>query len=179
MRVATYILILLIFGCKPSIQEKVYSSSNYLIDSIDITVFTTDSMKNRVFTDDYKVVQLNKSDIFESENLLKDYINQYNIKGTKRLDSLKRYFQEVKHKNVQLYEDPFRIDLRKYGRQYIAVKNKENHIIVYLNCFCNPSEFDYRKKDWVFVFDGGNCFFQMKIDLTDKKVIEFSENGVA
>jgi len=136
-------------------------------------------MKNRIFTVDYKVIPLKQSDFLECEKLVKDYINQYNIKGAKRLDSLKRYLRDVKHKNVQLFEDQFFINLKKYGRQYIAVKNKENHIIVYLNCFCNPSEFNYRKKDWVFVEDGGNCFFQIKIDLTDKKIIEYSENGVA
>ena len=177
MKIAICILILLIFGYRPSIQRKVDPSLNYVIDSTDITIFAADSMKNRIFTDDYKVVPLRQSDILECEKLLKDYIKRYNIKGTEKLDSVKRYFREVKHKEVQLYEGQFFINLKKYGRQYIAVKSKANHIIVYLNCFCNPSEFNYRKKDWVFVLDGGNCFFQMKIDLTDKKIFEFSENG--
>ena len=179
MRRLLYISFIFFLGCRPISTSHVDFSSSLLIDSVDITTFNTDSMKNQIFNKDDKLVQLDKPDILICEKLLKDYIYQYNLDGARKIDSLKRYFRDVRHIIAQIYEEQFHIDLSKYGRQYIAVLNKQNHKIVYINCFCNPSEHDYKRKDWVFVMDGGNCFFQMKIDLTVKKVIEYSENGVA
>lgn len=147
--------------------------------TIDITIFTTHAKKNSIFSKDYQLSQLNKSDISECEHILKNFIDQYNIKGKIKLDSLEKHYNTPKYKGIQFLENQFYIDLQKYGRQYIAVKDKHSHKIVYINCFCNPSEFTYRKHDWVQVDDGGNCFFQIKIDLNDKKVIDFRENGVA
>lgn len=180
MRNIIYILILLVFGCRQNTKNETNASSHsYFIDSIDITVFVADSMKNQIFPEDYIVVNTERSEIIECENLLKEYINQYNDRGISKADSLNKYHRKVKHKSLTIDKEQFLIDLKDYGRQYISVLNKENHKIVYINCFCNPLGFHYRQKDWVFVFDGGNCFFQLKIDLTDKKVIEFSDNGVA
>jgi hypothetical protein len=110
---------------------------------------------------------------------LRIFIDRYNKKGKIKLDSLKKRYNTPKYKGIQFMENQFYIDLKKYGRQYIAVKDKHSHKIVYINCFCNPSEFTYRKSDWVQVDDGGNCFFQIKIDLNAKKIIDFRENGVA
>ena len=180
MKISIYILILLIFGCRPNNQNKVDDPiSTKWLDSPDITVFATDSMKNGIFANEDKIIKLDKSEILECEKILKDYVNRYNLIGANKLDSMKRFFRDVKHKNIQLYEKQLFIDLKNYGRQYLGVLSRTMHKIVYLNCFDNPSEFNYRQKDWVIVLDGGNCFFQMKIDLTDKKVIEYSENGKA
>lgn len=179
MRKLIYIITLFILGCSHSNKNEATTTSySYSIDSIDITVFVADSMKNQIFPTNYKVVNTEISEIVECENLLKDYIAQYNQRGIHKADSLNKLHQN-KYNFLTTDKEQFLIDLKNYGRQYISVKNEGCHKLVYINCFCNPLEFPYRHKDWVFVFDGGNCFFQLKIDLTDKKVIDFSENGVA
>jgi hypothetical protein len=180
MKITIYVFLLLIFGCKPNHQNKTNSSANsYLFDSIDITLFSSGSKKFPVFTGEANVIKLSKSDILKSEDILRDCINRYNTKQLREADSLNRYLREVKHKSIQVNKDDLLIRIKDYGRQYLAVQDKKGHKIIYLNCFCNPAEFKSRKSDWVLVDDGGKCFFHVKIDLTDKVIIEFSVNGVA
>ena len=168
-----------LIGQNDSQKQKQMDTTLSSLSKIEYTIFESDSMKSRIFKDDYKTIKITKSDIADCEALLREFINQYNIKGDRKLDSTKRYFKEVKHiEFIQLYQDQFHINLERYGRQYFILQAPNKHKIVFINCFCNPDEFDY-KKDWIFVKDGGNCFFNLKIDLTDKKIIEFSENGVA
>ena len=179
MKNLVYILTIFILGCSHNTKNgSTTSSYTYSIDSIDITVFVSDSMKNQIFPNNYKVVNTEISEIVECETLLKTYIAQYNQRGILRADSLNKRHR-IKYSSEAIDVEQFLIDLKNYGRQYISAIDNRNHKLVYINCFCNPLEFPYRHKDWVFVFDGGNCFFQLKIDLTDKKVIDFSENGVA
>jgi hypothetical protein len=180
MRHIIYILILLTFGCKQNVQVKKDSSvSNFMIDSIDITVWATNPHIGQTIKASDKVIKLNKSQIIESESLLRDYIIRYNIDGLKRVDSLSRHFSELKHKKIQINKKYILIDLKNYGRQYVAVLDSSNHLIVYINCFCNPTEFEDRHSNWIMVEDGENCFFQVQLDLTTKKIKEFSINGVA
>ena len=73
----------------------------------------------------------------------------------------------------------FIIDLRKYYRQYIVTKNKKGEKEVWVNCFCSIQNMDYWKKQVVFVMDGGNCFFNLKINLSRKSYSDFEVNGEA
>jgi len=66
-----------------------------------------------------------------------------------------------------------------YYRQVIAVTNSSGRRIVWINCFCMKEELKYWKKDIVMVLDGGNCFFNVKIDLNSGKDFDFMVNGVA
>jgi hypothetical protein len=187
MRTSIYLIVLFAIVTQSNLRGQTNSvhleqSDTSLIDlnNIDCTIFESDSLKSAIFTNDYKTIKITKPDIIKCEILLKKFIYQYNIKGKRQMDSLKCYFKEVKNvPDVQLYETQFHIDLTKYGRQYLLVQSPDKHKIAYINCFCNPGDFPYRKKDWVSVDDGGNCFFNVKIDLTDNKIIEYSENGVA
>lgn len=149
---------------------KKYDSSQIDLNRIDYVVFTTELMKASVFGKNHITISPSNADILESEVLLNRYIERYNSKVEKRFNSLNRSYQDL---NVQ------NIEIEQYGRQYLFVVAPNKHKLVYINCFCNPSEFEYRKRDWVFVLDGGNCFFNIIIDLTEKRVKQFSENGYA
>jgi hypothetical protein len=67
--------------------------------------------------------------------------------------------------------------LDKYNRQYIGVVLDQKRII-YANYFCDPIETDWRK-DFVFVLDGGDCFFQFKYDADSGEFFDLQVNGVA
>ena len=73
------------------------------------------------------------------------------------------------------------IILSSYLRQYIAVINKNKEKEIYVNCFPKKhfSEGDYWKTNFIMAMDGGNSFFQLKINLTKKTYYEFNTNGYA
>lgn len=66
----------------------------------------------------------------------------------------------------------------KYERQYLGV-TKEHRKLIYLNAFCNPSEFPQWKKEMVCVKDGGSCYFQVYFDPVRKEFIHLRYNGQA
>ena len=70
------------------------------------------------------------------------------------------------------------IDLKKYRRQYVPFIDSYGKKKVYINCFC-ISEWDinYWKKELVQVEDGGSCFFNLLIDLTNFRYENLSING--
>jgi hypothetical protein len=73
------------------------------------------------------------------------------------------------------------IELSKYNRQYIAIINENGEKEVFINCFRSPSisKSDYWKNKFVFVMDGGDHFFQVKINLTKLIITMFNVNGYA
>jgi hypothetical protein len=73
------------------------------------------------------------------------------------------------------------IILSKYKRQYIAVYNEYGEKEVYINCFNAKyiEELGYWKTKLVVVRDGGNNFFQLKINLSKKIYYDFFVNGYA
>jgi len=72
----------------------------------------------------------------------------------------------------------FVIDLKKYKRQYIAVINSKGEKEVWVNCFCDTWKKNWRK-ELIFVLDGGNCYFNLKINLTKGEYYDLMVNGDA
>lgn len=83
-------------------------------------------------------------------------------------------------------------NLKKYRRQYLGYLNDKGEKIVYINCF--PVDLDWADKKiknekqvnittWYdslfYVFDGGKSFWQIHINITKKKIISMSVNGLA
>jgi hypothetical protein len=67
--------------------------------------------------------------------------------------------------------------LDEYNRQYIGII-LDGKKIIYANYFCDNVETDWRK-DFVFVMDGGDCFFQFKYDVDSAEFFDLQVNGVA
>jgi hypothetical protein len=65
-----------------------------------------------------------------------------------------------------------------YKRQYICYITKKGEKIVYVNCFCGSMNIDWHKQMMI-VQDGGNCFFNLKINLSTQKYFDFMVNGYA
>ena len=67
--------------------------------------------------------------------------------------------------------------LDEYNRQYIGII-LDGKKIIYANYFCDSSGMDWRK-DFVFVLDGGDCYFQFKYDPNSGEFFDLQVNGVA
>ncbi len=71
------------------------------------------------------------------------------------------------------------IDLKKrnYRKQLIVVTNDKGEKEVWVNCFCRVDNDKWKTKMFG-VEDGGNCYFNFKINLTTNKYYELGVNGV-
>lgn len=148
------------------------------LSSLQYIVFLLDTGLYSIFPKNYRPSTLQEEEIKKCEVILIKYIEDYNRKALKRSEgTIKRI--KTKYPQIDIDKKQFTINqLASYGRQYLAVLTPESKKIVYLNAFCDPEDDDYWKKDWVCVYDGGNCFFQLKIDLQTNQVIEFRVNGL-
>jgi hypothetical protein len=72
-------------------------------------------------------------------------------------------------------------ELQEYKIQFFGYKNENKEKIIWANYFCN--EWSYTGVDWktdlVSVDDGGNCYFNLKVNLDTKEIFDFMVNGWA
>ncbi|KAA9339683.1 hypothetical protein F0P96_03450 [Hymenobacter busanensis] len=87
--------------------------------------------------------------------------------------------QELSKRELAPYIDKkqFFIDLPRYKRQYVAVLNSRGEKEVWVNCFCSD-ETNWRTQI-VDVDDGGNCFFNVTINLSKGIWHDMAANGTA
>ena len=67
---------------------------------------------------------------------------------------------------------------RNYRKQLLVVTNKKGEKEVWVNCFCRVDNDKWKTKMFG-VEDGGNCYFNFKINLTTRRYYNFGVNGVA
>jgi hypothetical protein len=83
------------------------------------------------------------------------------------------------------------LTIRNYYRQYSFYRKTNNDSMVYINALCGILEspvdscgnYIWKPMDWrnehIIVHDGGDCYWQILINLTKKTVEHFSTNGEA
>ena len=68
-----------------------------------------------------------------------------------------------------------------YYRQFVGAINEKGEKIIWVNCFCEK-EINFFK-DWktniIMVADGGNCFFNLKINVDKNNYFDVMVNGNA
>ncbi|HZZ75619.1 MAG TPA: hypothetical protein VFE04_06795 [Puia sp.] len=140
---------------------------HYVILPFDKSVYTS-------LSEDCTQATLNNDDIANIERVLSFCVNKYN-------HSQNNVYKEIVKKlpDQDLRIDDYVIDLKRYYRQYVVVYNKRGEKEVWVNCFCNiQSPGNWREKP-VIVMGGGNCFFNVRINLTRKSYSDFMVNGLA
>jgi hypothetical protein len=104
--------------------------------------------------------EISMTELLYAENELVKKANKYN---------------KIEKKNSTIYSGAYYINLEKYHRQYLVYINKIGQKEVYINCFCEEPSENWR--DYlVDVDDGGNCFLQLKVNLTKKKAGKLETN---
>ena len=132
------------------------------VDTSLIAIIPFDNSRDWLFDKTYSPSALTQNDIAKIERLMTDCVNNYN----KKLSADNKQY--------------FSIDLtkEKYKRQYVAVTNKNGDKEVWINCLCQTHG-DNWKTSIIMVDDGGNCYFNLKINLTKEKCYDFGVNGHA
>ena len=171
----TFALTICLTSCgqtKTETKNKKRQKNNYTFDSSVVAVLPFDTTEYWVFKDS-KPSALTSDDLQKIETILKECINYYNPEQEK-------LFKEIndKHPEYKLAKQNFTIDLPRYKRQYVAILNSKGEKEVWVNCFCDTWNSDW-KKDLIYVNDGGNCYFNLKINLTTGQYYELMVNGDA
>jgi hypothetical protein len=162
------------------VKNKMYNSLAQT-DSIkfkNITIIQYQpSFKNFLGSDkDYRKCEITSYDLALIDSLFNICINNYNRQQEQAFSDFKR-----KNPGTVLTKNDFVIkDFKYHKRQYIPYINSKGEKIVWINCFCSV---DRNSDDWknelIFVLDGGNCYFNLKINLNTKKSFDLIVNGDA
>ena len=100
------------------------------------------------------VTDLNENEISNLKRILEDALSQYNLLKTKD------------------------IDLNKYKLQFVPVINKMGEKEVWVNGLCKQNGENW-KHEIILIDDGGNCYFNLKINLSNNKYYDLIVNGEA
>jgi len=151
------------------------------MDTSVIAIFSYDTIKyrwyNSVFKDGIPTV-LTNAELLKIDTLLNTCINDYNpsqeleyskYKAQSKIDT-PLYKRDKKH---------FLIFLYRYKRQYLPIINARGEKEVWINCFCTPNGTEKWRSEIISVEDGGNCFFNIKLNLTTGQFYAFSVNNDA
>jgi hypothetical protein len=141
-------------------------------DSSIIVILPFDTTQHWIFKDN-KPADLTTEDLQNIEKILIKCINTYNPEKEKQLKEI-----YDKHPEYKLNKKNFIIDITRYKRQYIATVNSKGQKEIWINCFCNTHNLNWRKQI-ISVRDGGNCYFNLKVNLTTRQYYELMVNGDA
>jgi hypothetical protein len=140
---------------------------------LDTSQYTILPYNTLYFSGKSKAATLVKKEIDQIGYLLAKCIQENNTKELKR-------YNELKKKNTGIKREDFIIDLKRYKLQFIAAINSKGEKVVWVNCFCDDgSAKKYWAQEVVVVRDGGNCFFNLKINLTKGRYYDLMVNGDA
>lgn len=143
-----------------------------LVDTSMIAIMPYDSTESWGFENE-KPAKLTSSDISKIEKLLNSCINEYNVPQQKLYNEVKaRYTKE------QIRKENFIIDLKRYKRQYEVIINAKGEKEVWVNCFCSSHDENWKKEPQI-TLDGGNCYFNLKINLSKYTYYDLMVNGDA
>ena len=153
-------------GCTQEQSFKEYDipppHENYLDKNSDTqrhALFAFDKKRDSyIFNKTYNPATLSKDELNEIEKLISKKVKEYNLTS-------KWEWSRIKQPN-------------KYYKQFIAATNSNGEKEVWINCCCSVMK-EYWKTHIADVNDGGSCFFQVKINLTTRKILHFGVNGEA
>jgi len=173
--------LLLLIACnkqKPS-QQKVAVETNRPVKAVAALRLDSSCFAVMPFAENAEYIfknatpaTLSIAEISKIDSLLQKAVNEHNQAQEEE------YHKMVKAvPNIPIQRDHYFINLSNYKRQFIAIINPAGEKEVWVNCFC-ASMSDWRKRV-IIVDDGGNCFFNVKINLTTSVWYDLMVNGLA
>lgn len=71
------------------------------------------------------------------------------------------------------------VDLKEYFKQCIAVRNENNEREVWVNLLCAPRNVEEVRYSVIYTNDGGDCYFNLMINLDKEQYYDLRVNGHA
>lgn len=161
-------LISISFGCKG--QTKEFDSELKLADT-NYVVLDYKSDWNWIFKAAIPT-NISKKELAEVEEIIQKAIAENNEKQRKILE---RY--NKKHPDNQRTETGFELDTKGFKRQYVPVINQNGEKEVWINFSCDGWGSKYWKLELMEMADGGNCYFNLKVNLETGTYSDLRING--
>ena len=117
---------------------------------------------------------ISKAELIEIEKIIETAVEENNKQQNDELSNHNNTYPEN-----QWTETGFELKLNRFKRQYVPVINKNGEKEIWINFFCENWGSENWKTDILIVNDGGNCYFNLKVNLTNKTYSELSINGYA
>jgi hypothetical protein len=178
MKYALILFATCLFACKQSAHDTLVKPLK-IIDTSWYVILKFDRNRDSIFFDKKnKPADISYNDILLIDSTINDQIVQYNKTLLKNLDSIQKQASKAFYYSNSIKKS------EKYYKQVLAVINSKREKEVWIYCTCSddlkPSN-EVKlslKEGFQTVEDGGNCFFQLEINLTTGKVLLFRVNGV-
>jgi hypothetical protein len=123
---------------------------------------------------DAKPTTLSENELFEIEKIIDQAVKENNERQLKRLETHNKEYPDNKWT-----ETGFELETKGFKRQYVPVINSDGQKVIWINFFCDDWGSENWKSDIMFVLDGGNCYFNLKVNLETKTYSDLSINGYA
>jgi len=123
---------------------------------------------------DAKPTTLSENEISEIEKIIEQAVKENNEQQRERLEK-----HNKENPDNQWTETGFELKTKGFKRQYIPVINSEGEKEIWINFFCDDWGSENWKSEIMIVHDGGNCYFNLKVNLETKTYSELSINGYA
>ena len=158
MKYLTFVFITLLFSC----EDNKIGGNEYTIISLNKTE------KHQIF-DDVKPAKLTYEEIIEIEKIIQQRVTK----------TISDHNSELTEFYAKFPNKQFPSDLTEYYRQYIPGINSDGEKVVWINFFCGKPKTKSWKTNIISVRDGGNCYFNLKVNLSKKKYYDYRVNGIA
>ncbi len=123
---------------------------------------------------DAKPTTLTKNELSEIEKIIEQAVKENNEQQLEKLEMHNREYPDNRWT-----ETGFELKTSGFKRQYVPVINKNGQKEIWINFFCD----DWGSKNWksklMEVNDGGNCYFNLKVNLETGTYSELYINGYA
>lgn len=163
MRIQVIIWLIFLASCGIKKQPPSNNKANQVV--FDTSIIAIFPPTDKTPLKGAKPTALSQDDFLVIDSIINQAVNGYNVRLQKQYTELKK-------------DDELFIHLRNYKRQYVPVINKQGEKEVWVNCLCyNELPIPDWKTQIVIVFDGGHCYFDIRINLTTKKTTGLSVNG--
>src|SRR5574344_593610 len=106
--------------------------------------------------------------------------NRYTLSHENIIEAEKLLRDSVPHL-TNAYGHTYKPHLKNYYHQYVGYITSNNHILVHIY-LSRKGEIMYDNevsKDLILVFDGGDNFWEIVIDVTGKRILGFGQHGFA
>ena len=152
-------------------QSNKHDTQDFKLSTSDFTILDFKKNWNWMF-DVGSPTNLNQIELAEIETILKLAVKENNEKQKLRLEKSNQEFPNNVRKQTG-----FEITLNEMKRQYVPIINPKGEKEIWINLFCDDFGNDTWKYTLMEVSDGGNCFFNVKVNLENKTYSRLIVNG--